>query len=78
MGLRMIYNLMIQIAMGIWNNTFYHLSTGCHHFPKRQLLIHDCDYGLLKAEIKVINFQSQIIGTFVKSLSDDVKKKRMG
>lgn len=69
---------MIQRAMGIWNDTFYHLSTGCHHFPKRQLLIHDCDCGLLKAEFKVINFQSQTIGTFVKGLSDDVKKKQMG
>lgn len=64
--------------MRIWNNTFYQLSTGCHRLPKRQLLIHDCDYGLLKAEIKVINFQSQIIGTFVKDVSDDVKKKPMG
>lgn len=69
---------MIQRAMGIWNDTFYHLSTGCHHFPKRQLLIDDCDCGLLKAEFKVINFQSQTIGTFVKGLSDDVKKKQMG
>lgn len=63
--------------MGIWNNAFYHLSTGCHHFPKRQLLIHDCDYGLLKSDIKVINFQLQIIETLVKGLGDDIKKKVM-
>ena len=59
---------MIKIGMGIWNNTFYQLSTGCHRLPKRQLLTHDCDYDLLKAEIKVINFQSQIIGAFVKGV----------
>lgn len=64
--------------MGIWNNAFYQLSTGWHGLPKRQLLIHDGDYGVLKAEIEVINFQSQIIGTFVKGVSDDVKKKPMG
>lgn len=78
MGLGTISILMIQIVMGVWNNTFYHLSTGCHRFPKRQLLINDWDYGLLKAEIKVINFQSQIIGTFVKGVSDGVKKKPLG
>lgn len=52
-GLRMIC-ILIQIAIGIWDSAFYRVSTGCHCFPKRRLLIHDCDDGLLKAEIKVI------------------------
>lgn len=36
---------------GSLNSAFYHLSTGCHHFTKRQLSMCDCDC-LLKAEVE--------------------------
>lgn len=55
--------------MGIWE--IFHLSTGCHYFTKRQLLVCDCDWGLKDWELRFIfchNLQEHVY--FKKNLSD--------